>query len=109
LIGVVALGLYTIQANNQHHGIRRDLDDDRLLGIHFEELVTRLGERTLVFNMCDNLVDIYAHQFKNHIIDRCSDDINGQLFDLDVEHGNERPDQRLDMCVMLREQQQPAL
>ncbi len=35
--------------------------------------------------------------------------MSDQLFDLDVEHGDERPNQRLDMCVLLREQQQPPL
>jgi hypothetical protein len=35
--------------------------------------------------------------------------VSDRLFDLDVEHGIERPDQRLDMCVLLREQQRPPL
>jgi len=31
------------------------------------------------------------------------------LFNLHVEHGNEQPDQRLDMCVLLHKQQRPLL
>jgi hypothetical protein len=59
--------------------------------------------------MRDNLVDVDAHRFKNHIVDRHNDGVNGLLFDFNVEHGNERPNQRLDMCVLLREQQRPPL
>jgi hypothetical protein len=63
----------------------------------------------MVFNMCDNLVDVDAHQFKNQVVDHRNNDVNGQLFDLNVEHGDERPDQRLDMCVLLHEQKRPPL
>ncbi|CAM6023248.1 unnamed protein product [Sphagnum balticum] len=102
--------LYTFsKANNQHHGIRHDLSDDRLLGVHFEELITRLGKRALVFNMCNNLVDVDAHQFKNHVVHRHGKSVSDRLFDLDVEHGDEQPNQCLDMCIMLHEQQRPPL
>ncbi len=59
--------------------------------------------------MPDNLVDVDAHRFENHVVDRHNDGVNGRLFDLDVEHGDERPNQRLDMCILLHEQHRPAL
>jgi hypothetical protein len=74
------------------------------LGVHFKELVTHPGERALVFNMHDNLVDVNAHRFENHIVNHRGDDVNSRLFNLDVKHGDEQPDQCLDMCVLLREQ-----
>ncbi|CAM6030945.1 unnamed protein product [Sphagnum balticum] len=59
--------------------------------------------------MRNNLVDVDAHQFKNHIVHCHGNNVSNRLFDLNVEHGDERPDQRLDMCVLLREQQRPPL
>ncbi len=44
LIGIIALSLYAIQADDQHHGIRCNFGDDRLLGVQFKELVTRPSE-----------------------------------------------------------------
>ncbi len=58
--------------------------------------------------MRNNLVDVDAHRFKNHIVHRHGNNVIDRLFDLDVKHGDEWPDQRLDMCVLLRRQQQPS-
>ncbi len=59
--------------------------------------------------MHDNLVDVNAHRFENHIVDHRGDGVNDRLFNLDVEHGDEQPDQCLDMCIPLREQQWSVL
>ncbi len=59
--------------------------------------------------MRNNLVDVDAHRFKNHIVHRHGNSVNDRLLNLDVEHGDERPNQRLDMCVLLWEQQRPPL
>jgi hypothetical protein len=53
--------------------------------------------------MRNNLVDIDAHRFKNHVVHCHNNSVSNWLFDLDVEHGDEQPDQRLDMCILLRE------
>lgn len=59
--------------------------------------------------MRDNLVDVDAHRFENHVVNRHGDDVNDRLFDLDVEHGDKRLNQRLDMCILLCKQQRFAL
>jgi hypothetical protein len=59
--------------------------------------------------MRNNLVDVDAHRFKNHVVHRHGNSVNDHLFNLNVEHGDEQLDQHLDMCVLLREQQRPPL
>lgn len=46
---------------------------------------------------------------QNHVVDCQGDDVHGWLFDFIVGHGDERPNQRLDICVMLHKQQRPPL
>jgi hypothetical protein len=59
--------------------------------------------------MRNNLVDVDAHRFKNHVVHRHGNSVSDRLFDFDVEHGDKRLDQCLDMCVLLLEQQQRPL
>jgi hypothetical protein len=59
--------------------------------------------------MRNNLVDVDAHQLKNHVVHRHGNSVSDWLFDLDVEHGDERPDQCPGMCILLCKQQRPPL